>query len=131
METEICLFEITSCICLILVFYLLKVLACQVSWDYVICIRCYFVNVNYFTVCFPCSWQNHHLSLKYDFHSYMVRSMEEEFQRIVGVRLVIVEIQQSLLLQLRRQILVIQYNKTSCALLCTVILISENDQRFN
>ncbi|KAK7335302.1 hypothetical protein VNO80_27080 [Phaseolus coccineus] len=28
---------------------------------------------------------NHHLSLKYDFHSYMVRSMEEEFQRIVGV----------------------------------------------
>lgn len=61
----------------------------------------------------------------------MVRSMEEEFQRIVGVRLVIVEIQQLLLLQLRRQILVIQYNKTSCALLCIVILISENDQRFN
>ncbi|KAG2371935.1 MLO-like protein [Vigna angularis] len=29
--------------------------------------------------------KNHHLSLKYDFHSYMVRSMEEEFQRIVGV----------------------------------------------
>ncbi|KAJ6886876.1 MLO-like protein 11 isoform X4 [Populus alba x Populus x berolinensis] len=28
---------------------------------------------------------NHHLSLKYDFHSYMIRSMEEEFQRIVGV----------------------------------------------
>nr|KYP40975.1 MLO-like protein 11 [Cajanus cajan] len=28
---------------------------------------------------------NHNLSLKYDFHSYMVRSMEEEFQRIVGV----------------------------------------------
>ncbi|KAH8518600.1 hypothetical protein H0E87_000445 [Populus deltoides] len=28
---------------------------------------------------------NHNLSLKYDFHSYMIRSMEEEFQRIVGV----------------------------------------------
>lgn len=30
--------------------------------------------------------QNHNLSPKYDFHSYMIRSMEEEFQRIVGVR---------------------------------------------
>ncbi|PNX94024.1 MLO-like protein 11-like [Trifolium pratense] len=29
--------------------------------------------------------KNHNLSSKYDFHSYMVRSMEEEFQRIVGV----------------------------------------------
>ncbi|XP_012084932.1 MLO-like protein 11 isoform X2 [Jatropha curcas] len=28
---------------------------------------------------------NHNLPLKYDFHSYMIRSMEEEFQRIVGV----------------------------------------------
>ncbi|KAJ4975418.1 hypothetical protein NE237_000524 [Protea cynaroides] len=28
---------------------------------------------------------NHNLTEKYDFHSYMVRSMEEEFQRIVGV----------------------------------------------
>ncbi|XP_010482780.1 PREDICTED: MLO-like protein 11 [Camelina sativa] len=28
---------------------------------------------------------NHHLTLKYDFHSYMIRSMEEEFQKIVGV----------------------------------------------
>ncbi|KAL8167319.1 hypothetical protein V2J09_008818 [Rumex salicifolius] len=28
---------------------------------------------------------NHHLTRKYDFHSYMIRSMEEEFQRIVGV----------------------------------------------
>ncbi|KAI4333691.1 hypothetical protein L6164_018465 [Bauhinia variegata] len=28
---------------------------------------------------------NHNLTLKYDFHSYMVRSMEEEFQKIVGV----------------------------------------------
>ncbi|OVA00579.1 Mlo-related protein [Macleaya cordata] len=28
---------------------------------------------------------NHNLTLRYDFHSYMVRSMEEEFQRIVGV----------------------------------------------
>ncbi|XP_030441111.2 MLO-like protein 11 [Syzygium oleosum] len=28
---------------------------------------------------------NHHLTPKYDFHSYMIRSMEEEFQRIVGV----------------------------------------------
>ncbi|XP_022139525.1 MLO-like protein 11 [Momordica charantia] len=28
---------------------------------------------------------NHKLSSTYDFHSYMVRSMEEEFQRIVGV----------------------------------------------
>ncbi|TYI96418.1 hypothetical protein E1A91_D01G071300v1 [Gossypium mustelinum] len=28
---------------------------------------------------------NHNLILKYDFHSYMVRSMEEEFQKIVGV----------------------------------------------
>ncbi|XP_022936112.1 MLO-like protein 11 isoform X1 [Cucurbita moschata] len=28
---------------------------------------------------------NHNLSSSYDFHSYMVRSMEEEFQRIVGV----------------------------------------------
>ncbi|KAE8723500.1 MLO-like protein 11 [Hibiscus syriacus] len=29
---------------------------------------------------------NHNLTSKYDFHSYMIRSMEEEFQRIVGVR---------------------------------------------
>ncbi|XP_034912806.1 MLO-like protein 11 isoform X5 [Populus alba] len=29
--------------------------------------------------------KNHKLSLKYDFHSYMIRSTEEEFQRIVGV----------------------------------------------
>ncbi|XP_021894651.1 MLO-like protein 11 [Carica papaya] len=28
---------------------------------------------------------NHNLTLKYDFHSYMIRTMEEEFQRIVGV----------------------------------------------
>ncbi|GLT83360.1 hypothetical protein SLE2022_016530 [Rubroshorea leprosula] len=28
---------------------------------------------------------NHNLMSKYDFHSYMIRSMEEEFQRIVGV----------------------------------------------
>ncbi|PON84101.1 Mlo-related protein [Trema orientale] len=28
---------------------------------------------------------NHNLTLRYDFHSYMIRSMEEEFQRIVGV----------------------------------------------
>ncbi|KAF5728320.1 MLO-like protein 11 [Tripterygium wilfordii] len=28
---------------------------------------------------------NHHLPSKYDFHSYMIRSMEEEFRRIVGV----------------------------------------------
>lgn len=28
---------------------------------------------------------NHNLSAKYDFHSYMIRSMEEEFQKIVGV----------------------------------------------
>ncbi|KAH9617891.1 hypothetical protein KSS87_007842 [Heliosperma pusillum] len=28
---------------------------------------------------------NHNLTIKYDFHSYMIRSMEEEFQRIVGV----------------------------------------------
>ncbi|KAJ7948633.1 MLO-like protein [Quillaja saponaria] len=28
---------------------------------------------------------NHNLTLKYDFHSYMIRSMEEEFQKIVGV----------------------------------------------
>lgn len=28
---------------------------------------------------------NHNLTSKYDFHGYMVRSMEEEFQRIVGV----------------------------------------------
>ncbi|XP_021754850.1 MLO-like protein 11 [Chenopodium quinoa] len=28
---------------------------------------------------------NHKLSRRYDFHSYMVQSMEEEFQRIVGV----------------------------------------------
>ncbi|KAE8672066.1 MLO-like protein 11 [Hibiscus syriacus] len=32
---------------------------------------------------------NHNLTSKYDFHSYMIRSMEEEFQRIVGVRQVI------------------------------------------
>ncbi|KAB5534657.1 hypothetical protein DKX38_017743 [Salix brachista] len=32
-----------------------------------------------------CSWQNHSLPLNYDFHSYMIRSMEEEFHRIVGV----------------------------------------------
>ncbi|XP_057951573.1 MLO-like protein 11 isoform X2 [Malania oleifera] len=28
---------------------------------------------------------NHNLTLKYDFHSYMIRSMEDEFQKIVGV----------------------------------------------
>lgn len=28
---------------------------------------------------------NHNLSSKYDFHSYMIRSMEEEFKKIVGV----------------------------------------------
>ncbi|XP_011029455.1 PREDICTED: MLO-like protein 11 isoform X2 [Populus euphratica] len=28
---------------------------------------------------------NHNLPLKHDFHSYVIRSMEEEFQRIVGV----------------------------------------------
>ncbi|KAI8552614.1 hypothetical protein RHMOL_Rhmol06G0280500 [Rhododendron molle] len=28
---------------------------------------------------------NHNLTPKYDFHSYMIRSMEEEFQKIVGV----------------------------------------------
>ncbi|KAK3199020.1 hypothetical protein Dsin_022435 [Dipteronia sinensis] len=28
---------------------------------------------------------NHNLAPKYDFHSYMIRSMEEEFQKIVGV----------------------------------------------
>ncbi|GAV86094.1 Mlo domain-containing protein [Cephalotus follicularis] len=28
---------------------------------------------------------NHNLVLRYDFHSYMIRSMEDEFQRIVGV----------------------------------------------
>ncbi|KAG6385461.1 hypothetical protein SASPL_154296 [Salvia splendens] len=28
---------------------------------------------------------NHNLTSTYDFHSYMIRSMEEEFQRIVGV----------------------------------------------
>ncbi|KAF7822742.1 MLO-like protein 11 [Senna tora] len=28
---------------------------------------------------------NHNLTFKYDFHSYMIRSMEEEFQKIVGV----------------------------------------------
>ncbi|KAA3471568.1 MLO-like protein 11 [Gossypium australe] len=32
---------------------------------------------------------NHNLTSKYDFHGYMIRSMEEEFQRIVGVRQVI------------------------------------------
>ncbi|CAN1243173.1 MLO-like protein 11 [Linum perenne] len=30
-------------------------------------------------------WVNHHLSPRYDFHSYMIRSMEEEFPSIVGV----------------------------------------------
>lgn len=40
-------------------------------------------------LCFSDSWQNHHLTSKYDFHSYMIRSMEEEFQRIVGVRYLI------------------------------------------
>lgn len=34
------------------------------------------------------NWQNHNLTSRYDFHSYMIRSMEEEFKRIVGVRLV-------------------------------------------
>ncbi|KAG6490156.1 hypothetical protein ZIOFF_051441 [Zingiber officinale] len=29
---------------------------------------------------------NHNLTPRYDFHSYMIRSMEEEFKRIVGVR---------------------------------------------
>nr|KAJ0205208.1 hypothetical protein LSAT_V11C500287090 [Lactuca sativa] len=31
------------------------------------------------------TWMNHNLTSKYDFHSYMIPSMEEEFQRIVGV----------------------------------------------
>ncbi|KAL5700325.1 hypothetical protein ACHQM5_025783 [Ranunculus cassubicifolius] len=34
---------------------------------------------------FPWGWNNHNLSARYDFHSYMVRSMEEEFHKIVGV----------------------------------------------
>ncbi|XP_028807524.1 MLO-like protein 11, partial [Neltuma alba] len=29
--------------------------------------------------------ENHNLTSNYDFHSYMIRSMEEEFQKIVGV----------------------------------------------
>ncbi|KAI9078884.1 hypothetical protein K1719_032023 [Acacia pycnantha] len=29
--------------------------------------------------------ENHNLTSKYDFHSYMIRSMEEEFQKIIGV----------------------------------------------
>ncbi|KAK4255785.1 hypothetical protein QN277_008738 [Acacia crassicarpa] len=29
--------------------------------------------------------ENHNLTPKYDFHSYMIRSMEEEFQKIIGV----------------------------------------------
>nr|CAD1830740.1 unnamed protein product [Ananas comosus var. bracteatus] len=29
--------------------------------------------------------QNHNLTSRYDFHSYMIRSMEEEFKKIVGV----------------------------------------------
>lgn len=33
------------------------------------------------------SFQNHNLAPTYDFHTYMIRSMEEEFEKIVGVRL--------------------------------------------
>ncbi|TXG73750.1 hypothetical protein EZV62_002329 [Acer yangbiense] len=39
----------------------------------------------YLLIMFFLSMQNHNLTPKYDFHSYMIRSMEEEFQRIVGV----------------------------------------------
>lgn len=39
-----------------------------------------------FTFSISYLWQNHNLPSTYDFHSYMIRSMEEEFQRIVGVR---------------------------------------------
>lgn len=40
----------------------------------------------YLCLLFSYSWQNHNLISSYDFHSYMIRSMEEEFQKIVGVR---------------------------------------------
>lgn len=37
---------------------------------------------------FSSIYQNHNLPPNYDFHSYMIRSMEEEFKIVVGVRLV-------------------------------------------
>jgi len=30
----------------------MEVLVCQVSWNYVVCINFYFVNVNYIIICF-------------------------------------------------------------------------------
>ncbi|XP_057837883.2 MLO-like protein 11 isoform X2 [Cryptomeria japonica] len=30
-------------------------------------------------------WMNHNLPFKYDFHSYMIRSVEDEFKQIVGI----------------------------------------------
>ncbi|KAG6472666.1 hypothetical protein ZIOFF_070141 [Zingiber officinale] len=41
---------------------------------------------HWLTVSLMYVWQNHNLTPRYDFHSYMIRSMEEEFKRIVGVR---------------------------------------------
>lgn len=34
--------------------------------------------------------QNHKLPLTYNFHKYMVRSMEDEFYEIVGIRYVVI-----------------------------------------
>lgn len=39
-----------------------------------------------FTFSISLLWQNHNLTSTHDFHSYMIRSTEEEFQKIVGVR---------------------------------------------
>lgn len=34
----------------------------------------------------PCRLQAHNHKELYDFHAYMVRSLEDEFQTIVGIR---------------------------------------------
>lgn len=43
-----------------------------------------FMNTLPFFVC--CELQTHELPLSYDFHNYMLRSMEEEFRDIAGIR---------------------------------------------
>ncbi|KAB5534651.1 hypothetical protein DKX38_017737 [Salix brachista] len=59
----------------------LGMLFCYLSAHYIN----YASSLTSITFVSSCSWQNHSLQLDYDFHSYMIRSMEEEFHRIVGV----------------------------------------------
>lgn len=41
---------------------------------------------NFVFLCFGLPLQIHQLPFTYDFHNYMLRSMEEEFRDIVGIR---------------------------------------------